>query len=130
MRQRLMDLRHLHLAKGLEEMFEGLEKAFERHLPGGVVRDALRPIFQEGPYHRKLQEAYKTLNTRLAAEAGTIPARDLLECILACERTAQRFYADHAKDLADPALAEVFRGLANEEASHIKCVEYALSLQP
>lgn len=129
MHAQLMDLRYLHLAKGIEEMFEGLEKAFDRHLPPGAVREALRPIFVDGPFHRRLQEAYTALNAGMAAESPQIKAADLLECILACEKSAQKFYEDHAKELSDPALKAIFKGMGNEEGSHVRCVQQALALQ-
>ena len=128
MHAELMDLRYLHLAKSIEEMFEGLEKAFERHLPEGAVRDMLRPIFEAGASHRKLQEAYTNLNARVAA-APQVKPTDLLECILACEKSAQKFYEEHAGDLSDPALAAIFKGMAQEEGGHVRCAQQALALQ-
>jgi hypothetical protein len=124
----LQDLRFLHMAKNLEEMFEGLEKAFTRHLPEGAVKDALRPIFDEGEGHKRLRTAYDALNRRLAAQPPA-PPTSLLECILACEEAAQRFYLDGAERLHDRALADLFRTLAAEEGSHIGHVREALRLQ-
>lgn len=129
MASHLQDLRFLHMAKDLEEMFEGLERAFDRHLPEGAVREALRPIFRDGPYHLKLGKAYDRLNSRLAAEAGSVTPEALLEAMLACERTAQKFYAEHAGDLSDPELGTIFRGLSQEEAGHARVVEEALRIQ-
>lgn len=129
MRSPLQDLRFLHMAKNLEEMFEGLEKAFDRHLPEGAVREALRPIFKDGPYHKRLADAYARLNASMAAQAASVTPEALLEAMLACERTAQRFYADHAADLSDPELGAIFRGLSQEEAGHARVVEDALRLQ-
>jgi hypothetical protein len=124
----LQDLRFLHMAKNLEDMFEGLEKAFVRHLPEGAVKEALRPIFDEGDGHRRLRAAYDELNHRLSASPPAAPGQ-LLECILACEQAAQRFYLDAAGHMQDPALAALFRTLAKEEGHHIGSVQDALRLQ-
>ena len=129
MRGSLQDLRFLHMAKNLEEMFEGLEKAFERHLPEGAVREALRPIFVDGPFHRQLKEAYSDLNATIQAARESVTPEILLEAILACEQSARQFYLDNAPRLSDPKLAAIFLGLAKEEASHIHVVEDALRLQ-
>ena len=129
MRAPLRDLRFLHMAKNLEEMFEGLEKAFERHIPPGAVREALRPIFTDGPFHSKLKDAYVQLNSKVAAASQDVTPVILLEAILACERNAQKFYMDNAPQLSDPALAQIFLGLAKEEGMHIRVVEEALRLQ-
>ena len=129
MRSSLQDLRFLHMAKNLEEMFEGLEKALERHLPEGAVREALRPIFVDGPFHRQLKEAYSDLNTKVAAARSAVTPEILLEAILACEHSARQYYIDNAPRLADPKLAAIFLGLAKEEANHIRVVEDALRLQ-
>lgn len=129
MRAPLQDLRFLHMAKDLEEMFEGLERAFERHIPPGAVRNALDPIFRDGPFHARLKEAYGQLNAKVAAASADVTPEHLLEAILACERSAQKFYLDNAPRLSDPALAQVFLGLAKEEGMHIRVVEEALRLQ-
>src|SRR5690349_12593189 len=101
----VQDLRFLHMAKNLEDMFEGLEKAFTRHLPEGAVRDALRPIFAEGEGHRRLRAASDELNNHLSAGPPAPPV-ELLECILACEQAAQQFYLDGAHHMRDPVLAK------------------------
>ena len=129
MRASLQDLRFLHMAKNLEEMFEGLEKAFERHLPEGAVREALRPIFADGPFHRQLKDAYSDLNTKVEAARESVTPEILLEAILACEQSARQFYLDNAPRLSSPALSAIFLGLAKEEAGHARIVEEALRLQ-
>lgn len=125
----LQDLRFLYMAKAIEEMFEGLERGFQSHLAPGAVRDAVAPIFKDGPSHTKLKQAYTDLNARIAQAQGAIQPTDLLEAMLACEKTAQKFYEDHAKDLSQPDLADIFLGLAKEEAQHVRAVERALALQ-
>jgi hypothetical protein len=125
----LQDLRFLHMAKQLEAMFEGLERAFERHIPQGAVRTVLRPIFEAGPAHQRLEDAYVRVNHEVAQGAADVQAIDLLECILACEKAAQKFYADHAHDLKDPVLARLFQDLAAEEGRHVLVVQETLRLQ-
>lgn len=125
----LQDLRFLHLARQLEESLEGLERAFERHLPPGEVRAVLRPIFEAGPGHKRLEDAYVRLNHAVAERAASVPATDLLECILACEEAARRFYQDNAASLRDPLLQQLFRQLADEESTHSGVVREALRLQ-
>lgn len=129
MRASLQDLRFLHMAKNLEEMFEGLEKAFERHLPAGAVREALRPIFADGPFHRQLKEAYADLNAKVEAARASVTPEVLLDAILACEHAARQYYIDNTPRLSDPNLAAIFQGLAKEETRHIGVVEEALRLQ-
>ncbi len=116
------------MAKSLEDLFEGLEKAFARHLPEGAVKESLDPIFSEGAGHKRLRAAYDELNRRLSA-GPPAPHTQLLECILACEQAAQRFYAEGAGQMHDPALATLFRALAAEEGQHIGYVQEALRLQ-
>lgn len=123
----LQDLRFLHMATQLEEMFEGLEKAFHRHLPEGAVKQALAPVFAEGPNHRRLRQAYDRLNRQASAEQ--VASIELLEAMLACEDAAHRFYEDNAKNLRDPELVAIFKGLAAEERHHGACVREALRLQ-
>ena len=123
----LQDLRFLHMANQLEEMFEGLEKAFHRHLPEGAVKQALAPVFAEGPNHRRLREAYDRLNRQ--ASTAQVASIELLEAMLACEEVAHQFYQDNAKNLRDPELAAIFKGLAAEESHHASCVREALRLQ-
>lgn len=127
--QRLQDLRFLHMATQLEAMFEGLERAFEKHIPDGAVRTALRPIFEDGPGHARLKKAYQDLNQDVARHSQDVDAVELLEAILACERSAQEFYSRNRALLSDPALQQLFAALAQEESGHIRCVEEALRLQ-
>ena len=129
MRASLQDLRFLHMAQSLEGMFEGLERAFERHLPEGAVREALRPIFVDGPFHAKLKQAYSDLNAQVEAARSSVTPEHLLEAILACEHAARQFYLDNAPRLASPELAAIFQGLAKEEAGHIRVIDEALRLQ-
>lgn len=127
MRAKLQDLRYLHLACRLEEAFEGLEKGFERHLPPHVRRQ-LEVLFQEGPSHRRLQQAFADLNHELAGQAGKVTPRELLAAIRDCEVAARDFYLANAKNLSDPRLREVFLGLAAEEGAHLEAAEKALLL--
>ena len=129
MRATLQDLRFLHMAKNLEEMFEGLERAFERHLPNDAVRQTLAPIFEDGPFHHQLKAAYADLNQKVEAARSAVTPEILLEAILACEHAARQFYLDNAPRLSSPELAAIFLGLAREEAGHVRVVEEALRLQ-
>lgn len=126
----LHDLRLLYLATRIEEAFEGLEKAFERHLPEGAAREALAPIFVEGPAHAQLRTAFQTVSARIEAERSQIGPKELLEAILDCESTARRFYESHASEFSDPALATIFARMAQEEAGHERAVSEALRLLP
>lgn len=127
MNPQLNDLRLLHLAQAVEDIFEGLEKAFERHLPDGAVKATLKPLFLGGPNHHRLEEAYARLNRALAGVDVT--PDDLLDALLLCERTAQNFYLQHAKELQDPALARLFEGMAAEEGQHLRAVQEAQRLR-
>lgn len=127
MHPQLSDLRLLHLAKAIEDIFEGLEKAFERHIPDGSVKSTLQPLFRGGPYHAKLQEAYDKLNRSIIT--SDVSLDDLLAALLLCERTAQQFYLQHASELHDPALVQIFNGMAGEEGQHARAVEEAQRLR-
>lgn len=130
MPSRLSDLRLLYLAMRIEDSFEKLERAYERHLPDGPARAALQPIFQDGPAHADLKRAFERLTRTLEAEHASIPPAELLAAILECEQTAERFYASHARDLTDPVLAALFTRLAQEEARHGEAVRVAAALAP
>jgi hypothetical protein len=125
----LHDLRLLYLAHEVEHVFEGLEKALHRHLPTGHVREALEPLFQGGPDHGRLERELDRLNRLVESQRSEVEPLELLQALADCERMAQDFYTRHAKDLSDPALADLFRGLAKEEAGHLRAVEQALALQ-
>lgn len=125
----LHDLRLLYLAHEVESVFEGLEKALHRHLPAGHVRDLLEPLFRGGPGHQRLEKELDRLNRLVEARKGEVGAEELLLALAGCERMAQDFYARHAADLHDPALAGLFRDLAAEEAKHLRAAEEALRMQ-
>lgn len=127
---RLHDLRLLYLATQIEEAFEGLEKAYERHLPEGAAREALAPIFRDGPAHKQLRTAFRDLSARMEAERERITPRELLEAIRECESMARNFYATHAPEFSDPAMAGIFTRMAQEEAGHERAVAEALQLLP
>ena len=126
---RLHDLRLLYLAHEVEAAFEGLERALHRHLPSGHVQDTLRPLFEGGPSHRRLEEALRSLNREMAERQADVAPLELLRALRDCERMAHDFYVRHAGELSDPKLAELFRGLAQEEAGHLRAVEQAIALQ-
>lgn len=128
MHSTLQDLRLLYLAKHLEETFEGLERAFQRHLPEGPVRDALQPLFVDGPNHKRLREALDRLNRQAKTLEASLEVSDLLQAILDCERMAQGFYLGRLDDLSDAELVQIFRGLAAEEGTHIQAVQEAQRL--
>jgi hypothetical protein len=128
-REQLHDLRLLYLAHEVEHAFEGLEKALERHLPAGRVRELLEPLFKGGPGHSRLETELDRLNRAVESRRADVEPEQLLLALADCERMAQDFYARHAAALSDPALAELFRGLAKEEGRHLRAVEEALALQ-
>ena len=128
MHERLHDLRLLYLAHQVEETFETLERAFERHLSDPLVKEALKPIFQGGPGHARLEAELARLNTEMAAREQELSPRDILLALLDCERLAEGFYRAHASDLHDPKLADLFRTLGDEERRHLLAVEQALKL--
>lgn len=127
MHAQLHDLRLLYLAHQVELAFEGLEKALHRHLPPSL-QAALQPLFQGGPNHHRLEARLKSLNAEVHAREAEIPVADLLKALAECERTSRRFYLDHAAELSDPTLAQLFRGLAEEEATHLDAVERAMAM--
>lgn len=127
MHAKLQDLRLLYLAHEVEKMFEGLEKAFHRHLPP-PLRDELQPLFQGGPGHRELEMQFAQLNAEVKAREADIPLQELLVALRDCESLARRFYLDHSKELSDPALAQLFQRLAAEEAKHLAAVEQAITV--
>jgi hypothetical protein len=124
---KLQDLRYLHLACQIEEAFEGLERGLERHLPLHVRRQ-LEPLFQEGPNHRRLQEAFQEVNRELARHEAEVTARQLVAAIRDCEALAREFYHNNAGKLSDPRLQQIFRGMAAEEGAHLEAAEKALLL--
>lgn len=124
---RLKDLQYLHLACQIEEAFERLERGFAKHLPPHV-RQQLEPLFQEGPSHHRLSQAFAQLNHDLAEHEGDVTMQELLTAIRDCERVARDFYRDNARNLSDPRLARIFEGLADEEGKHLDAAERALKL--
>ena len=127
MQAKLQDLRYLHLACQIEEAFEGLEKGLEKHLPAHLRRQ-LEVLFQEGPNHHRLRQAFAQLNHELAQHEGEVTTRQLLTAIRDCEALAREFYRSNAKNLSDPGLAKIFQGLAAEEGAHLDAVERALEM--
>ncbi len=128
MHEKLKDLRLLYLAHQLEESFEGLERAFERRLPPGPIRESLRPLFAGGPGHARLASALASLDAFVKEREATLSTVDLLEALLDCELMAQAFYAGRTDDLSDPALQELFRQLADEEGRHVQAVRNAMAI--
>lgn len=126
--EQLKDLRLLYLASQLEESFEGLERAFERRIPPGPVRESLRPLFAGGPGHERLKRSLAQLDRFVKEREANLTTQDLLEALLDCERMAQGFYLGRKPDLADPALAELFASLAAEEGVHIQAVQRAIAM--
>lgn len=127
MQAKLQDLRYLHLACQIEEAFEGLEKGLERHLPAHL-RTQLQVLFQEGPSHRQLRQAFAELNRDLAQHEAEVTPRELVTAIRDCEALAREFYRSNAKNLTDPRLQKVFLGMAAEEGAHLEAAERALLL--
>ncbi|MFA5944001.1 MAG: hypothetical protein WC876_06000 [Candidatus Thermoplasmatota archaeon] len=127
MKEKLGDLRYLYLACQIEEAFEGLEKGFGKHLTP-LLRKQIEVLFQDGPNHRRLKQAMAELNQDLAKHETEVSARDLLQAICDCERLARDFYQQNAGKISDPKLAEIFRGLAAEEQSHLAAAERALAM--
>ncbi len=127
MHAQLHDLRLLYLAHQVEETFEGLEKALNRHLPP-EFQTVLEPLFQGGPDHAKLDAKLTQLGRKMEAEQANISVSDLLHALRDCERMAQAFYLDHMADLSDPELVQLFRGLAGEEGRHLAAVEKAITM--
>ena len=127
MHGKLQDLQYLHLACRIEEAFEGLEKGLEKHLPPHL-RKQLEVIFQEGPNHHRLQQAFHDLNHDLAEHEGEVTPRQLLTAIRDCEALARDFYRNNAQKLSDPGLQKIFKGLAGEEGAHLDAAEKALEL--
>lgn len=126
---KLHDLRLLYLAHEVEAVFEGLEKALHRHLPDGHVRQLLDPLFKGGPNHERLEAALAHLNKEMEGRRMEVQPLELLLALADCERMAHDFYTRHAKELSDPRLQELFRGLAHEEGRHLDAVQQALALQ-
>lgn len=124
----LRDLRLLYLASRIEDSLEGLERAYDRHLPEGSAREALQPIFKPGPAHKRLEEALANLNEDIEAQRADITADDLLQAILDCEELAAAFYQRYAGELTDPALRELFLAMSREEAGHVKAVRTAMAI--
>ncbi|MES2154531.1 MAG: hypothetical protein V4510_05285 [bacterium] len=128
MHEQLKDLRLLYLAHQLEDSFEGLERAFERRIPPGPIRESLQPVFQGGPGHAALTAALGRLNADVKAREVLLTPLDLLQAMLDCERMAQGFYLGRKDDLADPALRDLFVKLAAEEGRHVQVVEKAMAM--
>jgi len=124
----LQDLRFLYLAARIEDSFEGLERAMERHIPAGAVREALQPIFEGGPGHLRLAAALDRLSRSLEAARTDIAVDDLLTALHECERMAESFYRRNADALSDPSLRELFLDLAREEARHAEAVRTAMAI--
>lgn len=128
MHEKLHDLRLLYLAHQVEEIFEKLERAFERHLTDPIVKEALKPLFEGGPGHRELEASLERLNAEVAAHDGELSQADIVLALRDCERLAQGFYQLHANDLYDKHLAQLFHRLGAEEGRHLQAVEQALRL--
>lgn len=124
---RLKDLQYLHLACQIEAAFERLERGFAKRLPPHL-RQQLEPLFQEGPNHHRLAQAFADLNHELAEHERDVTLRELLTAIRDCERVARDFYRSNAKNLSDPKLVRIFEGLAAEEGKHLDAAEQALAL--
>lgn len=127
MQGKLQDLQYLHLACQIEEAFEGLEKGLEKHLPAHL-RKQIEVLFQEGPNHHRLQQAFDDLNHELADHKRDVTPRQLLMAIRDCEALARDFYRNNAQKLSDPNLKKIFQGLAGEEGAHLEAAEKALLL--
>src|SRR5688572_33375460 len=117
MQAKLQDLRYLHLACQIEEAFEGLERGLEKHLPPHV-RKELEALFQEGPNHHRLQQAFAEVNHESAEHESDVTARQLVMAIRDCEALAREFYHNNARKLSDPKLQKIFLGMAAEEGAH------------
>ena len=127
MQSKLLDLRLLYLAHQVENTFEGLEKAFHRHLPD-ELRETLEPLFRGGPSHHKLEAKFNELNAEVQARKSEITVQALLQALKDCELMARDFYMRHVKELSDPELVQIFHGMATEETQHLAAVEQAITI--
>lgn len=128
MHDKLEDLRLLNVAHQIEESFEGLERELEGRIQTRAVRQALRPLFEGGPGHKRLEEELARLRGEGSQDEARLSERDLVDAIRACEAMARDFYLRRLDDLSDPRLVELFRELAAEEGRHEQAAKDALRL--
>lgn len=124
----LSDLRILRLALHMEETFERYEESLRSLIAQVPVRARLAPLFAEGEAHHRLRQAYADLSRQASRLQETADPQDILQTLRECEKGAQEFYMYYLDRLSNPALIELFKSLAEEEAGHGRAVESALEL--
>lgn len=124
----LSDLRILHLAVSLEDTLERYEENLRNLIPEVVVRAKLRGLFEPGPSHEALREAYKQLSRKAGAAHAGLSTDDVLQTLLECESLARDFYLNHLDRLSDPGLVRLFRQMAAEEEQHVRAVMESMNL--
>jgi rubrerythrin len=122
----LSDLRILRLALAVEHAFEDYESSLLAQIDDPNTREALEPLFVDGPAHKRLAELHHEFEER-ATEALTIENESALQVMLECERSARDLYLRYLDRVKDPRLVELLRRLAHEEEEHATLLKRTLS---
>lgn len=121
----LNDLRILRLALHMEETFERYEENLRHDIPQVPIRAKLAPLFDEGDAHERLRRAFAELSRAAARRQSPADSASILQTLHDCEEAAHEFYLHYLDRLSDPALIQLFKDLAAEEADHAQVVEQA-----
>lgn len=127
---RLSDIRILKLAEMYEHAYEAfiLDMA-TRYVQDPDVKTKLRTLAGPSDDHEaRITGELERLNKDLGTVDRAAIERAALQDVIAVERAAREFYLKFVEEVHDPAVAELFRNLAREEAGHVRIAEAALAL--
>jgi len=126
----LNDIRLLKLAQMYENAFERFVLQISKeHIHDPEVQRKLAALLDprddhEGRIRRELTRLNSEADTKDVAAIERAAILDIEEV----ERAANLFYLRHLDDVRDPRVAELFRALAREEATHARIASEALAL--
>jgi rubrerythrin len=129
MRALLNDIRLLKLAELYERAYEEfvLEVA-ERIVDDEPTRAKLMHLVDPRDHHAERIAAHLArLNGAVSPDEHGDVLRAALMDVCDTERSARRFYLEHADKVHDPQVARLFRELAEEEGRHARLADEALS---
>lgn len=130
MRREVNDLRILKLAEMYEISYERfVAEVARRIVRDEEVREKLMQFLPDGEdHHARIVQHMTRLNAKLAPEDHAAVEIGALEDVLEVELAARKFYAEHADQLHDPQIVQLFRELASAEEKHVRLARQVLDL--
>jgi len=129
MKAELNDIRLLKLAEMYEDAFERFVVGMATQCVGDPgIRSMLGQLVGGDDHGGRIADELGRLNARTTPEARADVERAALLDVCDVERAARDFYLRQSDQVHDPAVARLFRSLAQEEDRHFRIAQQALAL--